>query len=69
MLLADMGARIIKIEPVDGDPLRTFPPLFASVNRGKQSIAINLKKEAGREVLPSLFLSSSLPFGRVWPSD
>jgi len=55
MLLADMGARIIKIEPVDGDPLRTFPPLFASVNRGKQSIAINLKKEAGREVLSRLF--------------
>ena len=55
MLLADMGARVIKIEPPNGDPLRTFPPMFASVNRGKQSIVINLKEAGGREILTKLF--------------
>lgn len=51
MILADLGARVIKIEPPDGDPLRAFPPMFASVNRGKQSMALNLKTEAGQAVL------------------
>ncbi len=50
MLLADMGADVIKIEPPTGDAMRQWPPLnngfsenFASVNRNKRSIALNLK--------------------------
>ncbi len=54
MLLADFGARVIKVEPPGGDPLRGFPPAFASVNRGKRDIVIDLKKEAGREVMSRL---------------
>ena len=54
MLLADLGARVIKVEPPGGDPLRGFPPAFASVNRGKRDIVIDLKKEAGREVMRRL---------------
>ena len=54
MLLADLGARVIKVEPPGGDPLRGFPPAFASVNRGKRDIVIDLKKEAGREVVNRL---------------
>ncbi|MDE2847088.1 MAG: CoA transferase, partial [Gemmatimonadota bacterium] len=50
MLLADLGARVIKVEPPGGDPLRGFPPAFASVNRGKRNIVIDLKKDAGRAV-------------------
>ena len=52
-LLADMGADVIKIEPPDGDLMRAWPPLldgysqyFASVNRNKRSIALNLKDPA-----------------------
>lgn len=55
MMLGDLGARIIKVEPPGGDPLRAFPPMFASVNRSKQSIVVDLKEEAGREVLSRLF--------------
>jgi crotonobetainyl-CoA:carnitine CoA-transferase CaiB-like acyl-CoA transferase len=51
MLLADYGAEVIKIEPPEGDTLRQWPPLtggysenFASLNRGKRSIALNLKQ-------------------------
>jgi crotonobetainyl-CoA:carnitine CoA-transferase CaiB-like acyl-CoA transferase len=50
MLLADMGADVIKIEPPSGDAMRQWPPLndgfsenFASVNRNKRSIALDLK--------------------------
>jgi alpha-methylacyl-CoA racemase len=64
MHLADYGADVIKIEDTgDGDYLRDFPPLigpagerpsnpvFSAVNRGKRSIALNLKSDAGRDVL------------------
>ena len=54
MLLADLGARVIKVEPPGGDPLRRFPPAFASVNRGKRNVVIDLKKEAGGEVMDRL---------------
>jgi crotonobetainyl-CoA:carnitine CoA-transferase CaiB-like acyl-CoA transferase len=53
MLLADMGADVIKIEPPGGDAMRQWPPLtrglsenFASLNRNKRSIALNLKEPA-----------------------
>jgi len=63
MLLADQGAEIIKVEPLDGDhtriigpyhkddKLRAFGGYFASVNRNKKSIAIDLKKPEGRELI------------------
>ena len=62
MLLADMGARVIKVEsPAGGDDARAFPPFvdgqsayFASVNRGKESIALDLKAPADRAVFEAL---------------
>lgn len=63
MLLADLGARVIKVETPDGgDDSRAYGPFFdngdsayfTSVNRGKQSIALNLKAPADRAVLESL---------------
>ena len=62
MLLADMGADVIKIEnPKDGDDSRAFGPFknglsayYASLNRSKRSITLNLKEERGREILKKL---------------
>ncbi len=62
MLMADLGARIIKVErPVRGDDSRTFGPFigaqslyFARVNRGKESIALDLRVPADREVLDDM---------------
>ncbi|MPW05183.1 CoA transferase [Paraburkholderia sp. CNPSo 3155] len=52
--LADHGAQVIKIEPVTGDPTRgaagTDGAFFAAINRGKRSIALDLKHPDGREV-------------------
>ncbi len=49
MLLADMGADVILVErPGSGDPSRRFPGLFASFNRNKRSVVLDLKSEEGR---------------------
>src|SRR6185436_8098581 len=63
MLLADMGARVIKIEhPVRGDDTRAWGPpfvagesaYFLSVNRNKESVTLDFKHAEGRRVLDRL---------------
>lgn len=61
MMLADLGATVIKVEPPSGDAFRaweggekTLSPTFAAYNRGKSSIAVNLKEEEGRRVFREL---------------
>jgi CoA:oxalate CoA-transferase len=62
MLLADLGARVVKVEKRgSGDDSRTYGPFvdgrslyFARVNRGKQSIALNLKDDDDRKLLRSM---------------
>ena len=61
-LLADLGARVIKIEPPGGDPLRLVPPtdaqgkslLYAAINHGKESVVLDLKQDADRKKLATL---------------
>lgn len=58
MMLADLGAEVIKIEePGTGDYFRSFPPkvkkesaLFMAVNRNKKSLTLNLKRVRGKEI-------------------
>ena len=58
-LLADLGAEVVKVETIGrGDDARQYPPYddhgslyFASVNRGKRSIAVDLRSDEGRELL------------------
>jgi len=64
MFLADQGADVLKIEPIGGDSVRRsgapvdkageFSALFISSNRGKRSLSIDIKRDAGREVLAKL---------------
>src|ERR671931_373521 len=61
MFLADMGADVIKVETPDGDSVRRqgamrdgFSWYFASFNRNKRSIAIDLRAAAGNEILAKL---------------
>ena len=50
LLLADHGADVIKVEDTGaGDYARADPPAFASLNRGKRSIQLDLKTEGGRD--------------------
>jgi CoA:oxalate CoA-transferase len=66
MLLADAGATVIKVEPPHGDDTRRLEPFvesesgdvvsayFIRMNRGKRSITLDLKSEAGRQTLERL---------------
>ena len=55
MTLADLGARVIKVEPPGGDPLRrSNSTMWSGLNRGKESIVLDLKDPEGRGVLASL---------------
>ncbi len=54
MMLGDLGARVIKVEPPGGDPLRRSPEMWAGVNRGKESVVLDLKTSPGRQVLGEL---------------
>ena len=68
MVLRDLGAQIVKIEPPQGDDARSFGPFlpdgassyFVSLNCGKRSIALDLKTEAGREVFADLLRSADV---------
>jgi formyl-CoA transferase len=54
MLLSDMGAEVIKVEPPDGDPWRVLSGAFLAYNRGKRGVAIDMKKEEGKEIVRKL---------------
>jgi crotonobetainyl-CoA:carnitine CoA-transferase CaiB-like acyl-CoA transferase len=54
MLLSDLGANVIKVEPLDGDPWRAFAIGFLGVNRGKRGLALDLKRAEGRELFYDL---------------
>jgi crotonobetainyl-CoA:carnitine CoA-transferase CaiB-like acyl-CoA transferase len=55
LVLADLGADVIIVErPAGGDPTRGFGPFFEAVNRGKRSVALDLKQPGGRDALLQL---------------
>jgi len=72
MLLADLGADVIKVEPPTGDDTRAWGPPFwgpredglsayySSVNRNKRSVVLDLKTDAGRAALDQLASGSDL---------
>ena len=60
MLLSDMGADVIKIEPPDGDPYRRNAGAFMGCNRGKRSIALDLKKPQAKEIVHKLIARTDI---------
>lgn len=52
--LADLGARVIKVEPLSGDPIRQVAGAHLKTVQGKESLAIDLKRKQGREILQAL---------------
>jgi len=76
MLLADLGAEVIKIEPTTGDIARAVGPhmhgphnvYFASLNRNKRSVSLDLASEAGQEALGRLAKDSHALITNLRPS-
>src|ERR1700680_3758778 len=67
MVLADLGADVIKVEPPAGDSTRQMPgavgtdsPSFNAVNRGKRSVVLDLKVREGRHVIERLVRSTDI---------
>jgi formyl-CoA transferase len=65
VLLSDMGAEVIKVEPPAGDPWRGFQPLglregrgYISLNRGKRGIIVDLNVPEGQEIVQRIAASS-----------
>jgi len=59
MVLADNGAEVIKVEPTTGDPARNLPA-FQTWNRGKKSVALDLKTDAGRASARGLIVDADV---------
>ena len=69
-ILADMGAKVVKVEAIDGgDYARQLHPqisgvgtMFVALNRNKKSVAVNLKSEQGREIIRKLIIQYDIVF-------
>ena len=75
MMLADLGADVVKIETARGDPLRRFgrsgaplSPLFINTNRGKRSVVLDLKNADGRARLHELLATADVMLCNWRPS-
>lgn len=75
MILADLGAEVIHIEPPRGDDAREFGPFvddqsayFISINRNKKSVVIDLKKEEGKETLKDFIKISDVVLENFRPT-
>ncbi len=77
-ILADWGADVVKIEPINGDPIRSFfatlgatedlgNPVFELDNRGKRSVALDTSTDEGRDVLYKLVADADVFLTNVRP--
>ena len=55
LVLAELGADVVKVEPLTGDVHRTMEPMFAAGQRGKRALALDLKAPDAARVLERLF--------------
>jgi crotonobetainyl-CoA:carnitine CoA-transferase CaiB-like acyl-CoA transferase len=64
LILADLGAEVIKVEPLDGDHTRKLTAsgagFFPTYNRNKKSLALDLKSAAGRDIVLKLIRSADV---------
>lgn len=68
MMLGDLGAEVIKIEPPNGDESRSWPPIlengvsayFLALNRNKRSIVLNLKEARAKEIILKLAVETDV---------
>ena len=77
MFLADQGADVVKVEPLGGDITRRsrqsvsgsgeFSALFVSTNRGKRSLALDLKRPEGGTIMRKLIARADVLVQNFWP--
>ncbi len=74
VLMGDLGAKVIKVEPLAGDPARQVGPflkgesrIFIGWNRNKLGLAVDLRKEAGRQIVYDLTATTDIVTGNYRP--
>ncbi len=65
--LSDLGADVIKVEPLEGDQMRPLPDPFEACQRGKRNIAVDLKSAAGRAIVADLVAKADILFHNLRP--
>lgn len=79
-IVSDLGARVIKIEPPGGDPVRHLPPLlhkdnagtsavFQFLNTGKEAVLLDLRQSRGREVLAAMLTKADAVVDEAEPAQ
>ena len=74
-ILGDLGADVIKVEPITGDDTRKLPPNFIagdsayyhSINRNKKSIAVNMRDKAGQDLVRRLAMKCDVLIENLRP--
>jgi crotonobetainyl-CoA:carnitine CoA-transferase CaiB-like acyl-CoA transferase len=66
-IFADLGAQVAKVERPGGDPLRSDSALFAAWNRGKESVELDLRTDAGRDAARGLIAEADLVLENLRP--
>jgi crotonobetainyl-CoA:carnitine CoA-transferase CaiB-like acyl-CoA transferase len=71
VIFGDLGADVVKVEPLDGDPTRRLPGFaagfFATYNRNKRSIAVDLKRPEGQAVVHRLVREADIVLENFGP--
>jgi crotonobetainyl-CoA:carnitine CoA-transferase CaiB-like acyl-CoA transferase len=66
-LLSDLGADVIKVEPIGGDQMRPLPDLFEGAQRGKRNLAVDLRTPDGAEVVRRLVRTADVVMHNLRP--
>jgi crotonobetainyl-CoA:carnitine CoA-transferase CaiB-like acyl-CoA transferase len=67
MILNDLGADVIKVEALNGDPVRRFYRPYSTSSRGKRNLAVDLKRPEGREIAHKLAARADMIFHNFRP--
>jgi crotonobetainyl-CoA:carnitine CoA-transferase CaiB-like acyl-CoA transferase len=66
-LLSDLGADVIKVEPLGGDQMRPLPDLFEGAQRGKRNLAVDLRTPGGAEIVRRLVRTADVVMHNLRP--
>jgi crotonobetainyl-CoA:carnitine CoA-transferase CaiB-like acyl-CoA transferase len=66
-ILSDLGADVIKVEPLSGDPMRPLPDPFEAAQRGKRNLALDLRAAEGQEAFRRLVRTADVVVHNLRP--
>jgi len=68
-ILSDLGAEVLKVEPLEGDQMRPLADLYDGAQRGKRNLALNLKTPEGQAILCKLIGDADIVLHNMRPGN